>query len=72
MFRKNRFKKILKNEMYRFFRNMKCVYMEKHTLRHKIERYLIQVYIDIAGGVIKDTPFTMPQSRVTKSVTFNY
>nr|DAT25757.1 MAG TPA: hypothetical protein [Caudoviricetes sp.] len=30
MFRKNRYKIFEKNEMYRFFRNMKCVYMEKH------------------------------------------
>lgn len=27
--------------------------------QHKNVRYLIQMYIDVAGGVTKDTPFVM-------------
>lgn len=51
----------MKNEM--------CVYGEG-TPQHKLARYLIQMYIDVVGGVTTDTPFVMSQSRVTKSVTF--
>ena len=32
-----------------------CVYGEG-TLRHKIVRYLIQMYIDVAGGITKILP----------------
>ena len=47
----------MKNEM--------CVYGEG-TPQYKLARYLIQMYIDMAGGVTKDTPFTMSQGLLDR------